>query len=131
MVLDANIDNPVMDLERARQKNKNICEYLVNSTCVQMSDERTAEATLELDYQYYAGFGRDAKLSLASMSTATSGREDLLLNFLPLPPPPAPPPIHGECKGVMCPDPAVLPVSISNALTARAVEREREQPRKT
>jgi hypothetical protein len=39
--------------------------------------------------------------------------------------------IDGECSGVMWPEPAVLPASISNALNAHAVEREREQPRKT
>ena len=37
----------------------------------------------------------------------------------------------GECSGVTWPEPAVLPASSSNALNARAVEREREQPRKT
>ena len=37
----------------------------------------------------------------------------------------------GECSGVICPEPAVLPASISKALNARSVEREREQPRKT
>lgn len=38
---------------------------------------------------------------------------------------------EGECMGEICPEPAVLPASISNALKAREVEREREQPRKT
>lgn len=37
----------------------------------------------------------------------------------------------GECSGVRCPDPFVFPDSISKAVIARAVEREREQPRKT
>lgn len=36
-----------------------------------------------------------------------------------------------EGEGETCPDPAVLPDSISNALKAAVVEREREQPRKT
>lgn len=38
---------------------------------------------------------------------------------------------EGEWRGVMCPEPKVLPASISNALKARVVDRVREQPRKT
>ena len=40
-------------------------------------------------------------------------------------------PNSGECAGEMCPEPWRLPASISKALKARVVEREREQPRKT
>lgn len=37
----------------------------------------------------------------------------------------------GEWEGVVCPEPAVFPDSISKALNALVVEREREHPRKT